>query len=102
MKFGRVALQHGRSFVSIAAEGVASMAEPEQPGRAEAFQWMETPGGDLVLMSLANHRFLRIAPETRRISADSPGPLPDGSDGARFEWTKAPSPGKVDSPPAGR
>jgi hypothetical protein len=40
----------------------------------------------LVLMSLRTHRFLRIDPQSRRIVADSPGPLPDGSDGVRWTW----------------
>jgi hypothetical protein len=39
-------------------------------------------------MALATNRFLRIDPATRRIVADSPGPLPDGSDGARFRWSR--------------
>jgi beta-xylosidase len=83
MKLGRVALENRRRFVSIAADGSATLSRVE-PGAAQSFQWIETPNGDLVLMSLANHRFLRIDPTTRRIVADSPGPLPDGSDGVRF------------------
>jgi hypothetical protein len=54
------------------------------PGDAESFQWIETPNGDLVLMSLATNRFLRVDAPGGRIVADSAGPLPDGSDGARF------------------
>ncbi len=83
MKLGRVALEHKKKFVSIAADGNATLTR-RTPGDAESFQWIETPNGDLVLMSLATHRFLRIDPATRRIMADSPGPLPDGSDGVRF------------------
>ncbi len=83
MKLGRVALEHKKKFVSIAADGAATLTR-NAPGDAESFQWIETPNGDLVLMSLATHRFLRIDPATRRIVADSPGPLPDGSDGVRF------------------
>jgi hypothetical protein len=85
MKLGRVALEHRNRFVSIGADGNATMTR-KAPGDAESFQWIETPNGDLVLMSLATHRFLRIDPATRRIVADSPGPLPDGSDGVRFKW----------------
>jgi hypothetical protein len=33
-------------------------------------------------------RFLRIDPKTRDIRADSPGPMPDDSDGARFIWSE--------------
>jgi xylan 1,4-beta-xylosidase len=85
MKLGRVALEHRGQFVSIQADGQATLTR-RNPAVAESFQWMETPNGDLVLMSLATNRFLRIDPTSRRIVADSPGPLPDGSDGARFGW----------------
>jgi hypothetical protein len=90
MKLGRVALEHGRRYVSIAADGGATLARGT-PGEAESFQWIETPNGDLVLLSLATSRFLRIDPVTRRVVADSPGPLPDGSDGVRFRWELAPA-----------
>jgi xylan 1,4-beta-xylosidase len=52
----------------------------------DAFQWIETPNGDLVLMSTKTNRFLRFDTATKKLVADSPGPLPDGSDGVRFEW----------------
>jgi xylan 1,4-beta-xylosidase len=85
MKLGRVALEHRGSFVSIGDDGNATLSR-RAPGSSESFQWIETPNGDLALMSLATNRFLRIDPASQRIVADSPGPLPDGSDGARFEW----------------
>jgi xylan 1,4-beta-xylosidase len=85
MKLGRVALAHGRQFVSIAADGTAHLTM-RPPAEAESFQWIETPNGDLALLSLATNRFLRIDPASRQITADSTGPLPDGSDGARFSW----------------
>jgi xylan 1,4-beta-xylosidase len=87
MSLGRVALEHRGRYVSIAPDGGATLARKD-PAAAETFQWMETPTGDLALMALATHRFLRIDPASRRIVADSPGPLPDGSDGARFRWTR--------------
>ena len=37
-----------------------------QSGMAQTFQWMETPTGELALMSLATNRFLRIDPQTRQ------------------------------------
>jgi len=83
MKLGRVALEHRGKFVSIGADGSARLVR-KAPGDAESFQWMETPNGDLVLMSLATNRFLRIDVKSGRIVADSAGPLPDGSDGTRF------------------
>jgi xylan 1,4-beta-xylosidase len=88
MKLGRVALEHRGRFVSIASDGTATLTA-NSPGNAESFQWIETPNGDLVLMSLAVNRFLRLDPATLRITADSPGPLPDGSDGVRFQWTRS-------------
>jgi xylan 1,4-beta-xylosidase len=82
---GRVALQWRDRFLSIDQKGEASLTTGK-PGDGETFQWMETPTGELVLMSLRTHRYLRIDPQTRSIDATSPGPRPDGSDGVRFNW----------------
>ena len=84
---GRVALRSGRSYVTVAEDG-GVMLVAGKPGMAQNFQWIETPTGELVLMSLATNRFLRIDPHTGDIRADSPGPMPDDSDGARFIWSK--------------
>jgi hypothetical protein len=86
-KLGRVALRAGRHHVSVADDGNVRL-KLGKPGVAETFQWIETPTGELVLMSLATNRFLRLDPATRAITADSAGPLPDGSDGVRFEWIR--------------
>jgi len=86
VKLGRVALRSGNSFVTIANDGTAALRQGTA-GTAESFQWIETPTGELVLMSLQTNRFLRIDPQTGAIAADSPGPLPDGSDGVR--WGRA-------------
>jgi hypothetical protein len=85
MGLGRVALQSGAGFLAVDADGAVSIGQGPA-GTANSFQWIETPTGELVLMSLVTNRFLRIDPQTRRITADSPGPLPDGSDGVRFVW----------------
>jgi beta-xylosidase len=85
MGLGRVALQSGAAWVSVDAQGGVALRKG-RPGRAESFQWIETPTGELVLMSLATNRFLRMDPATHALRADSPGPLPDGSDGVRFTW----------------
>jgi hypothetical protein len=90
MKLGRVALKQEDRWLSIATDGGAGFIEAA-PGTNETFQWMETMDGDLILMSLATHRYLRIDPATGRVIADSPGPLPDGSDGVRFRWTASDS-----------
>ena len=86
-RLGRVALRSGGRYVTVGADGGVTLAAG-QPGTAQSFQWIETPTGELVLMSLATNRFLRIDPKTRDIRADSPGPMPDDSDGARFIWSE--------------
>ena len=88
LKLGRVAFKSGRTFVSVDRNGLTKL-ERTSPGREHSFQWIETPTGELVLMSLATNRFLRIDPKTQAITCDSPGPLPDGSDGVRFIWAVA-------------
>jgi xylan 1,4-beta-xylosidase len=85
MKLGRVALKSGRAYVSVDREGHTKL-EVTQPGLEQSFQWIETPTGELVLMSLATNRYLRLDPKTQAIMCDSAGPVPDGSDGARFVW----------------
>jgi xylan 1,4-beta-xylosidase len=88
MKLGRAALKSGRAYVSVDRDGNAKL-EAMKPGLEQSFQWIETPTGELTLLSLASNRFLRIDPRTQAIKCDSPGPAPDGSDGARFVWTLA-------------
>ena len=46
---------------------------------------METLYGDLVLMSLATHRYLRLE-QDGRVTSDSRGPEPDPSDGTALRW----------------
>ncbi len=82
---GRVALRAGDQFVSVDKAGRVTLKNGA-PGTNETFQWIETLTGELTLMSLASDRFLRIDPTTLSLTADSPGPLPDGSDGVRFSW----------------
>jgi beta-xylosidase len=88
MKLGRVALRAKGRYLSVANSGAATLSRGSA-GIAETFQWIETPTGELVLMSLASQRFLRIDPGTRRIDATAAGPIPDGSDGVRFTWSRA-------------
>ena len=88
MGLGRVALASGALHVAVDKDGAVSL-RAGKPGAAHSFQWIETPTGELVLMSIANNRFLRIDPRTGAVVADSPGPLPDGSDGVRFVWSHA-------------
>ena len=88
MQLGRVALKSAQGLLGITSKGEAALTAGP-PGAAETFQWMETPTGELVLMSLRTNRFLRIDTQTQRIVADSPTPLPDNSDGTRFVWSLA-------------
>lgn len=85
MKQGRVALKSGRAYVSVDRNGRTKLEEVT-PGLGQSFQWIETPTGELVLMSLASNRFLRIDPNAQAIICDSPGPTPDRKDGTRFVW----------------
>lgn len=80
---GRVALRHAAGLLSVTASGVVTVGG--LTGAASHFQWMETPTGEVTLMALATHRFVRIAPDGA-VRADSPGPTPDGKDGTRFRF----------------
>lgn len=50
---------------------------------------METFDGDLILMSLARNRYLRLSQADGKVFADSQGPRPDGQDGVRFRFRPA-------------
>jgi hypothetical protein len=79
-----VALAAAGGHLSVGRDGAVAPRGGE-PGEAETFQWMETLDGDLILMSLATKRYLRVDP-AGRVLADSPGPRPDGNDGVRWRW----------------
>ena len=64
-----------------------SRCAPAPPSDAETFQWMETLYGDLMLMSLATHRYLRLEPDGR-VSSDSRGAEPDPNDGTALRWRR--------------
>ena len=90
---GRVSLRAGDRFLSVtplsdSTSALALRAEP--PGDRETFQWMETLYGDLMLMSLATHRYLRLEPDGR-VSSDSRGAEPDPNDGTALRWRLAPA-----------
>lgn len=86
IELGRVILHHADGPLSVTAGGVVTLGGLE--GKATHWQWMETPTGEVILMSLATNRFLRIHPDGN-VRADSPGPMPDGMDGTRFHWVSA-------------
>ena len=81
---GRVVLWAGDRHLAVRTDG-ALMARRGEPDLAAQWQWMETPYGEVMLMSLETHRFLRA--DANAIMADSAGPVPDGQDGVR--WTVA-------------
>ncbi|MFS2002228.1 family 43 glycosylhydrolase [Duganella sp. CT11-25] len=85
MGLGRVALQSGDGYVTVDADGGVAI-QAGQAALAQSFQWIETPTGELVLMSLRTQRFLRVDSKTGNVTADSPGPQPDGADGVRLGW----------------
>jgi xylan 1,4-beta-xylosidase len=87
MGLGRVALRSGpgRQYLTVDADGAVSL-DDGAPGQAQSFQWIETPTGELVLMSLSNNRFLRVDAASQVVAVDSPGPLTESGDGTRFGW----------------
>jgi xylan 1,4-beta-xylosidase len=80
---GRVAISGSGGFLTVAPDG-ASAFRAEVAGDAQTFQWIETFTGEVTLLSLQTHRYLRVAGDA--LLADSPGPAPAGNDGTRFIW----------------
>jgi hypothetical protein len=84
---GRVSLRRGDEVLNVENNGRADWAlEASSP--SQTFQWMETLTGEVILMSLRTHRYLRVDPGTGQLVADSPGPTPDGKDETRFIWQR--------------
>lgn len=86
---GRVALRVGNRYISVAPPGAPGQVTLRAcaPGEAETFQWIETPTGDLILLSLATHRYLQGASGRSAVSADQPGPHPARMDGVCLRWS---------------
>jgi hypothetical protein len=84
---GRVSFERAGRVLTVQDDGRVSFAAqspgPERP--AQVWQWMETLSGEIVLMSLQTHRYLRVD-SAGALSADNPGPAPNGKDGTRFSW----------------
>jgi hypothetical protein len=90
---GRVALRAGNRFLSVtpSSDSTSTLAlRATAPGDGETFQWMETLYGDLMLMSLATHRYLRLEPDGR-VSSDSRGAEPDPNAGTALRWRPVPA-----------
>jgi beta-xylosidase len=86
---GRAALRAGDGrWISVApaSDGTSTVTlRAGTAGDGETFQWMETLYGDVTLMSLLTHRYLRIEPDGR-VTSDSRGPEPDPNDGTALRW----------------
>jgi beta-xylosidase len=85
---GRIALRAGNRFLSVTPRSDSTSTRALRtgpPGDGETFQWMETLYGDLLLMSLVTHRYLRLEPDGR-VSSDSRGAEPDPNDGTALRW----------------
>ena len=90
---GRVALRAGTRYVSIVShsDSTSSVAlRAGTPRDSETFQWMENFYGDVLLMSLSTHRYLRVESDGR-LTSDSGGPEPDPNDGTALRWRPAPA-----------
>jgi beta-xylosidase len=87
---GRVALRVGARYVSVSPTSDSTSTvhlRVAAPAEAETFQWIETPTGDLTLLSLATHRYLRLRPDGS-VDGDSRGPSPDRRDGTALRWSE--------------
>ncbi len=86
---GRVALRaaNGR-FVSADGAGVSlNDLGGKTPGDAESFQWINLMRGDMMLMSLTNHRYLATKPNNPGPVTDTAiGPTPARKSGECFNW----------------
>ena len=86
---GRVALRaaDGRLLAVQTAGGKSRVTLTDATlSPATTFQWIENVYGDLMLLSVATDRYLRVDPATGAITADHPGPAPDRHDGSCFDW----------------
>jgi len=88
---GRIVLQSVKEGGFVTVKGSGGMAEvrieKEEQGEASLFQWQDMGRGDLMLMSIATHRYLFADPNAKSLtSADAAGTRPDRKDGACFGW----------------
>ena len=88
---GRIALQSvaDGGFVSVKGAGLMGelRIEKEEKGEASLFQWQDGLQGDLMLMSIATHKYLFADPHAKSLcSADAAGTRPDRKDGSCFSW----------------
>ncbi|AFL88080.1 beta-xylosidase [Terriglobus roseus DSM 18391] len=82
---GRIQLCSQNRCLHVDEAGATTM-QAGKPASGNTFQWITSLTGELTLMSLQNHRYLRADAATGKLIADSPGPRPNATDGARFTW----------------
>jgi xylan 1,4-beta-xylosidase len=88
---GRIALQSVTDSGWVTIKGSGGMAEVRieqmEKGEASVFQWQDMLRGDLMLMSLATHRYVFADPHAKSLcAANAQGTRPDRKDGACFAW----------------
>ena len=84
-RLGRVALRGRNGFLTVSNDGHVSVSASATEA-AKSFQWIETFTGELTLLSLQTHRYLRVNISDGTLHADSAGPEPAGTDDIRFDW----------------
>ncbi len=87
---GRVALKSVEIGMFISVEGEQTVLKnlgDTRPGDAESFQWVNLMRGDVMLMSLTNHRYLTTKPDTPGpVTATALGATAARKSGAEFKW----------------
>jgi hypothetical protein len=82
-------------LVTVTGAGEAGDVKLERidRGAAATFQWQQMESGDIMLLSLATHRYLAVESQAGNLaSAEARGAEPDRGNGAAFEWRPAPAP----------
>ncbi len=95
LPLGRVALATAAGLrVTVTGPGMTDRVclRPAQPdgSPAQTFQWIETPYGDVLLLSLGTDRYLRIWPYQGAITANARGAFFDHRNGASFTFRVMP------------
>ena len=86
---GRVALKASNGkCVSVDSEAVLLKSLiGRNLGDAESFQWVNLMRGDIMLMSLVNHRYLATKPnDPGPVTVSATGPRPARKSGECFHW----------------
>jgi xylan 1,4-beta-xylosidase len=96
-KFEVIDLGLGRVALKATNGRLVSVASPEsvvlkdlvsvKPGNSESFQWVTIMRGDILLMSLTNHKYVNTRPNSPgQVTVTTTGPRPDRKSGAEFGW----------------